>query len=210
MQKNLLEDLRLVITSLGVGKMLQSLLTPLLRFLKSHTRRSFSSFSSLATNPAGEIHRAHSFAGILSMTPCLISFWTSFFTFSFQCSGFLQGLQVKNGFVPGNNFTLIGGHVIICLLSNSSTRTSSNSLQRSCNSFGHSCFGHSGIFGSGAFVFGLNLLGVEGTSVKVAEFALKRRTKGQPLCKRFNFFCVIHEHRKLWERFGHTSAMVSM
>ena len=100
------------------------------KFLRSNTSLSFSSFSSFATNPAGEIHSVHSFAGILSITPCLMSFCTSFFTFSFQCKGFLQGLQAKNGFDPGSNSTSIGGYLTTFSLSNSYTRTSSNSLHK--------------------------------------------------------------------------------
>ena len=91
-QLQLVSSLRLVITSFGVGKIEQSSFMLLFKFLRSHMSRSFSSFSSFATNPAGEIHRAHSFAGILSMTSCLMSFCTSFVTFSFQCKGFLRGL----------------------------------------------------------------------------------------------------------------------
>ena len=64
-------------------------------------------------------------------------------------------------------------------LSSSSTSTSWNSMHRSFSSFGHSGLGHSGIFGSGTFSFGLSFLGIDGTSVSVAEFALNSLTNGQ-------------------------------
>ena len=58
------------ITSLGVGKTLELDLQALFSWRRSHTSLNFSSFSSLATNPAGLIHCAASVAQ---------SYWLGFF-----------------------------------------------------------------------------------------------------------------------------------
>ena len=82
-------------TSFGVGKILVSDLHDLLSCLKSHTSHNFSSFSSLAPNPARDIHCAASFASMCSITPDFSSFITSFLTFSPQCSGVFLGFLTK-------------------------------------------------------------------------------------------------------------------
>ena len=148
--------------------MLQSDLTPLFSWRRSHISLSFSSFLSLATNPAGLIQRACLFAGIFSIIPAFISFLTSFLTLSAQWSSVFLGFLVKKGFTPVWSSTSMGGQVMFCACSNSSTRTSSNSLHRSLNSCGHSRQGHAGDCGSGFCSQGLSLFGVICTSDSVA------------------------------------------
>ena len=114
--------LRLCMTLFGVGEIEQLVFTPLLSCLRSPFNLNFLSFSSFATEPAGLIHWAYWLVGILLIIPALMSFLTSFLTFSARCSGVRQGFLAKKDITPGWSSTSIGGQYIFCAYYSSYTK----------------------------------------------------------------------------------------